>query len=70
MRFDSDWELFLTLLTESEIPYIRWMIFLKITKMKDLDEASFKKSSDKIEIGLSLMPQMVALEELLQNLRI
>ena len=62
MRFDRDWELFLTLLTESEIPYIRWMIFLKITKMKDHDEASFKKSRDKIEIGLSLMPLMVVLE--------
>ena len=63
MKFDSDYELFLIQLTESEIHYTQWMIFLKIMKMKDHDEALFKRLSDKTEIVPSSMLQMVALGE-------
>ena len=63
MKFDSDYELFLIQLTESEIHYTLWMIFLKIMKMKDPVEALFKRLSDKTEIVPSLMHQTVALEE-------
>lgn len=63
MKFDSDYELFLIRLTESEIHYTQWMIFLKIMKMKDQGEALFKRLSDKTEIVPSSMLQMVALGE-------